>query len=50
MQYILIGILSFLFVFHVHETQAKPFNNDGICETIIFEDGKVTSKESYPCE
>ena len=50
MNYLLIGILSLLFIFHVHKSQSKPFNNDGICETIVVERGKVTHREEYPCE
>ena len=41
---IILGILS------AEEATSKPFNNDGICETIVVENGEVISRESYPCE
>jgi hypothetical protein len=34
----------------INKVTAKPFNNDGICETIVVENGEVISRESYPCE
>lgn len=50
MKYLLSVILSIAFILYVHESQTKPFNNDGICETIVVEHGEVVSKEVYPCE
>jgi hypothetical protein len=52
MQYILISVLSFLFIMFVglDEAKAKPSNNDGICETIVVENGEVISREESPCE
>jgi hypothetical protein len=43
-------VVACLFVVIALETKSKPFNNDGICETIVVENGKVISLKEYLCE
>jgi len=52
MNALFLSIVMFWLIMFVglNEAQAKPFNNDGICETIVVENGEVISREEYPCE
>lgn len=47
---ILWGMVLWLAVGVLAMVESKPFNNDGICETIVVENGKVISLKEYPCE
>jgi len=47
---IVVGMLLWVAVGVLAIVESKPYNNDGICETIVVENGEVISHESYPCE
>jgi hypothetical protein len=47
---ILVGMLLWVAVGFMAMVESKPYNNDGVCETIVVENGEVISKETYPCE
>lgn len=52
MNALFLAIVMFWLIMFVglNEAKAKPFNNDGICETIVVENGEVISHEVYLCE
>lgn len=47
---ILLGMALWLAVGVLAMVESKPFNNDGICETIVVENGEIISREEYPCK
>ena len=44
---IIAGLLGTILggILNAEEVPAKPFNNDGVCETIVIRDGEFSSKD-----